>query len=319
MVKRVLLTGGTGFIGANLVRRLLDRGDDVHLLVRPDHRRARIAAIERAVTLHRADLADQAAVAAVVAAVRPEWIFHLATHGAYAWETDPGAMLRATVMGTANLVLACAHRGFEAFVNAGSSSEYGAKDHAPAVDEPLEPCSAYGVNKAWASQFCRHIAVSQALPLCTLRLYSVFGPWEDPRRLIPTLIRSGRAGAFPPLVSADAAHDFIYIADVAEAFVAAASRPAPGRIYNVGTGRQTTMREVAEVARRVLGIVAEPRWGTMPNRPWDSGVWVADIAPTVAALGWRPQYDFEAGLRRTVEWAAAHPAALVPSAAAATR
>jgi nucleoside-diphosphate-sugar epimerase len=214
-------------------------------------------------------------------------------------------MLETNVRGTALLLDACRKTGFEAFVNAGSSSEYGYFDGAPSETERLQPNSDYAVTKAFASQFLRSTAQRHGLAVTTLRLYSVYGPWEEETRLLPTLIARGRTGALPPLVGADTARDFIYVDDVTEAFVLAASRPPaePGAIYNVGTGVQTTIREVVEVARRVLDIAAEPVWGTMPRRPWDTSSWVADSRRIRKELGWEPGHTFEEGFRKMALWA----------------
>src|SRR5437867_6751282 len=129
-MKRVLLTGGTGFVGANLARRLLRDGHEVHLLVRPRHTGWRIAEIHGDLALHEVNLEEAEKLEGVVRAVRPEWVFHLAAHGAYSWETDLQRIVQTNVLGTMHLVEACLKSGFEAFVNTGSSSEYGLKEHA---------------------------------------------------------------------------------------------------------------------------------------------------------------------------------------------
>jgi nucleoside-diphosphate-sugar epimerase len=98
--------------------------------------------------------------------------------------------------------------------------------------------------------------------------------------------------------------DYVYVDDVSEAYVRAAtiSGQEPGAICNVCTGRQTTMRELVEVARRVLALRARPRWGSMPNRQWDTAVWVGDPTRIRVALGWRPRHTVESGLRRLAAW-----------------
>jgi dolichol-phosphate mannosyltransferase len=179
--------------------------------------------------------------------------------------------------------------------------EYGFKDHAPSETEPVDPRTDYAVTKAWATMLCRQVALARTLPIATLRLYSVYGPWEDPRRLIPTLIRCGREGRLPPLVDAESAHDFVYVDDVVDAYIATAERPRIGAIYNIGTGQQTTMAEVVATARRVFGIAADADWGSMPSRAWDSSVWVANIGSIKAELGWAPRYDFDTGFRQTAQ------------------
>lgn len=309
MSKRVLLTGGTGFVGANLARRLLDDGHEVHLLVRPRYRRWRIDGIRAHLRLHEAALLDREAVRKTIRAIRPDWVFHLAAHGAYASQSDLDRMVQTNILGTIHLVEACIETGFESFVNTGSSSEYGFKDHAPAESEPLEPSGHYAFTKASATLFCRYTAQERAVHLPTLRLYSVFGPYEEPTRLIPTLILRGKEGGFPPLVQPDVARDFVYTEDVIEAYCLAARRPGKekGAVYNVGTGVQTRMREVVEVAGRVMGIPAKPIWGAMANRRWDTPVWVSDSRKIRDQLGWFPRYSFEEGFRAFVRWLDENP------------
>jgi nucleoside-diphosphate-sugar epimerase len=303
-MKRVLLTGGTGFVGANLARRLLRDGHELHLLVRPGYQPWRIEEIRAEVQLHERHLHEVEAVSRLVSQIRPEWVFHLAAHGAYSWQTDWEQMVQTNIQGTMSLLSACLKTGFEAFVNTGSSSEYGFKDHAPAESEPIEPNSPYAVTKAAATMFCRQAAQSQRAHVPTLRLYSVFGPYEDPGRLLPVLIMRGLSGEWPPLADPEVARDFVYVDDVVEACLLAATRRTPewGPIYNVGTGVQTTLREAVAAARQVMGITAEPVWNDMPNRRWDAKVWVSDNRKLREQLGWQPRRTFAEGLRLMRDW-----------------
>ena len=303
-MKRVILTGGTGFVGANLARRLLRDGHELHLLVRPNYQPWRIDGIRSDMRLHELHLHETEAVARIVGQIRSDWVFHLAVHGAYSWQTDWEQMVRTNIQGTMSLVSACLKTGFEAFVNTGSSSEYGFKDHAPAESEPVEPNSHYAVTKAAATLFCRYTAQSRQVHLPTLRLYSVFGPYEDPGRLLPTLIMHGLQGELPPLADPSVARDFVYVDDVVEAYLLAASVRTPewGPIYNLGTGVQTTLRDAIEVARQVMHIAPEPVWNAIPNRNWDASVWVSDNRKIRAQLGWEPRSSFAQGFGLMVDW-----------------
>ena len=309
-MKNVIVTGATGFVGANLVRRLLQQGHEVHLLLRSGFQAWRIDDIRTQLQLHELQLHDAEAVKRVVRQIRPDWIFHLAAHGAYSWQTDLTQMMLTNVQGTTNLVTACLETGFSAFIHAGSSSEYGYKDHPPAETEFLEPNSHYAVTKAAATLFCRYTAQRENVPITTLRLYSVYGAYEDPNRLLPTIIRRGLTGEFPSLVSPDTARDYVYIDDVVDAFLlaACARHEKLGAVYNLGTGVQTSLRQVVEVARRVLSITAEPQWGSMPARAWDTKCWVADNRLIQQELGWTPRHAFEDGFRKMVAWAKENPA-----------
>ncbi len=303
-MKRTLLTGATGFVGANLARRLLGDGHEVHLLVRAGHEPWRLEGIRADVHLHEVDLADAEALPGVVASIRPEWVFHLAAHGAYSSQRDVQAIVRTNVLGTINLVEACLRTGFEAFVHTGSSSEYGFKDHPPPETDWIDPNSHYAVTKASATLYCRHTARSRDVPITTLRLYSVYGPFEEPTRLMPTLVVRGLDGGLPPLVNPEIARDYVYVDDVTDACLLATNQPAAerGAVYNLGTGVQTSLREMVALARRVLGVTAEPVWGSMPDRSWDTAIWVSDSRAIRAALGWAPRHTLEQGFRRLADW-----------------
>jgi UDP-glucose 4-epimerase len=302
--RRALVTGAAGFVGACLARRLIAEGHHVELVVRSGSDQWRLQGVAAETAVHQADLRDQRGTQAIVDRARPEWIFHLAAHGAYSWQTDARGIFETNALGTLNLAQACVDRGFEAFVHAGSSSEYGLKDHAPTEDEAPEPNSDYAVAKVTATLLCRHLAAQHGLHLATLRLYSVYGPWEDPRRLIPTLVAHGLRGELPPLVGPDTARDFVHVEDVCDAFLLAAATAVPGSsgIYNVGSGTQTSLRRVVELVRRVLDVSAVPQWGSHEPRPWDTGVWVADPGKIDRELGWKPKRDLESGLGNMAAW-----------------
>jgi nucleoside-diphosphate-sugar epimerase len=301
--RRVLITGASGFVGINLARAMLASGHDVHAVVRASHRPWRLRDLHGAVTLHVADLLDPLALEALMASVRPHWVLHLAAYGAYSSQVDVTRCVRTNVEASVALMDAAARAGVERFINTGTSSEYGLMDHPPDEDEPLEPNSLYAVTKAAATAYGRHVARSGRLHVTTLRLYSVYGPYEEPTRLIPTVILRGLQGGFPPLVSPEIARDFVYVDDVLSAYEAALHAEIPaGRVYNVGTGTQTTLRDVIDLSRSFFGIRGEPHWGTMPPRTWDTTSWVANIARVRAELGWEASTPFEEGFRRTAAW-----------------
>jgi nucleoside-diphosphate-sugar epimerase len=302
-VSRVAVTGATGFIGANLARRLLSDGHEVHLLVRPGHDPWRIADLGTAVRIHVVDLSDATQVREALSAARPAQLFHLAAYGAYAHQKEPAAAVTTNVLGTIVLLEAARSAGVGAFVYAGTSSEYGFVDHAPTEDEGPHPNSLYAVTKLAATEYCAYVARRDSARVVSLRLYSAYGPWEEPTRLVPQLVLACLDGRLPPLVDPTIARDLVHVDDVCDAFVMAASAErVPSAIYNVGTGTQTTLREIVEAARRTMRVTVEPRWGSMPDRAWDTSVWVADPSRIASELGWRARTTFADGLARTVEW-----------------
>jgi nucleoside-diphosphate-sugar epimerase len=299
-----LVTGGAGFVGANLVRRMIADGHDVHLILTPGRDYWRLGKDAAPYVPHHLDLADQPAVVSLLAVVRPEWIFHLATFGAYPNQNDFDRALRTNVIATASFVQAAMKQGFESLVVAGTSSEYGTKQEPPRESAGLDPLSYYAATKAAATILCRQLATAYAANLVILRLYSVYGPFEEPTRLIPSIVRESWSGRLPPLVDPASAHDFVFVADIVDAFVRCAEQGdhVPGAIYNTGTGIQVTLREVVDVARKVLHLKAEPDWGSMPPRPWDTSVWRSDSSSLREVTGWRPRHTFREGFERTAAW-----------------
>jgi len=307
---RSLVTGAAGFIGAALARRLAQRGDRVTALAGPGSDLWRLEGLRDAAEVLELDLRDADAVAAVMSAAHPDEVFHLAAHGAYSWQRSLPRMIETNVAGFAHVAEAALEAGARAIVAAGSSSEYGLKDHAPPEHELPEPNSAYAVTKASATLLGGWLARSRGAAITTLRLYSAYGPWEEPRRLMPALVAAGLGRRLPPLADPAIARDFVYVEDVCDAFLLAAqrARPGEGAVYNVGSGRQTSLRELASVAREVFAIEEEPAWAAFPARDWDTDVWVADARRAADALGWRAATPLEAGLAAFGAWMEEQPA-----------
>ena len=303
-VSRTIVTGGAGFVAANLIRRLLRDGHEVIAAVRPQSDAWRLSELQDEIDCVELDVTDAEQVAGLVCRVKPETIFHLAAHGAYSWQLERRRIFDTNVGGTLNILEAAVDQGVGTVVMAGSSSEYGFKDHSPAETEALEPNSDYAAAKAAATLLGGHIDRSESVNVVTLRLYSAYGPWEEPGRLVPRLVSSALSGRLPPLVDPDIARDFVFVADVVEGFVQAAAQAAPvtGRVYNLGSGRQTTLREIVEIARRLFAVREEPVWNTMAQRTWDTKVWVADPTRIRIELGWEASTSLEQGLEATAKW-----------------
>ena len=298
-MKRVLVTGASGFVGSNLVRHLLTDGHETHLLLRPSHQSWRLKEIAGDVRVHEADLEDGEGVRRVVMSARPDWVFHLAAYGAYPSQTRFQRMVSTNLLGCAALVDACAETGVEIFLHTGSSSEYGYKDHAPSEDEVLEPNSHYAITKAAATHYCQCVARARDLNAVTVRLYSIYGPFEEPSRLIPTLIRHGLRGTLPPLASPRIARDFVYVDDAVNAMLQVAAAPSiqRGAIYNICTGVQSTLSDVVAIVRKLMSISGEPVWSSMADRSWDTNCWVGSPQKIEREIGWRAQTTLEEGLK----------------------
>lgn len=299
----ILVTGASGFIGANLFKAVAAVRDDVYAAVRRG-RNWRLADVgdEQLVAV---DLNDFAATRNLVNGLRPQTIFDCAAYGAYSFEEDGGLIYQTNFQSIVNLVGLLEGRPFAALVHAGSSSEYGTNCSAPPEDSICEPNSHYAVSKVAVANYLRYMGKQKSFPCVNLRLYAVYGPYEDTSRLIPTLLRNAIAGKLPPFVDPRTSRDFIHVDDVCSAFVRAATAMQPGLYgenFNIGTGIKTTIAELAETTRRVFNVAAEPQFGTMEGRAWDLADWYADPSKAIAQFGWKPVIGLEQGLRSTAEW-----------------
>jgi len=298
----ILVLGASGFVGANLFRRLLAARSDVYGTASrfPAWRleglpEGQIVATDLLVESNLVDLLDR---------VRALTIFDCVAYGAYSYERDPELIYRTNLSFAVRLAEQLDGRGIRAWIHAGSSSEYGAASAGPGEDAAPAPNSHYAASKAAAAGLVHYMGKERGLPCANLRLYSVYGPWEDSSRLVPTVVVHGMRGELPPFVDPSVSRDFLYADDAVEAFVDAAlglDEPHHGESFNVGSGVCTTIGDVAKHARDLFGIDAEPEF-TMPPRDWDTGEWFANPRRMREAFGWQARPSFEEGLRRPADW-----------------
>lgn len=304
---KVFITGISGFVGANLARRLLSLGHEVHGIVRPDKNPWRLIDISDDMVLHRQDLLDRDKLHATLMAERPEVLYHLAVYGAYPSQKDANLILRTAVMGTLDMLTAAKAAEVGMVVNTGSSSEYGTKDHPMREDEIVEPSSYYAIGKVAATHLGQYLARAEKLPVITVRPFSVYGPYEEPGRLVPTVIGKALDNEDMPLADPATARDFIYVDDVVEGLIAASTRAdLSGEVFNLGSGRQEKLESLVGTVVRVTGSTSKILWGAYPPGPFDTSVWVADMSKAKEKLFYQARTPLAEGLSKTVEWFRKH-------------
>jgi dolichol-phosphate mannosyltransferase len=304
----VLVLGASGFIGANLFRHLLAARTDAFGTASKGGSWRLEGLPKEAVIV--TDLLIPENLKSLLERVKPRTVFDCTAYGAYSFETDYSLIYRTNLGLTAELLERLGAAGVAAYIHAGSSSEYGDLAAGPAEDAPRLPNSHYAVSKAAAADLIGYHGRKRGLPCANLRLYSVYGPWEDPSRLMPALVMRGLQGQWPPLVEPEVSRDFIHVDDACAAFVDAALALRPelwGRSYNIGSGARTRLRDLAAVARGVFGQAQEPVFASMPNRAWDVSAWYADPKRAQDELGWRATVGLEQGLRSMAQWVGALP------------
>jgi nucleoside-diphosphate-sugar epimerase len=302
--KRVfLVTGGTGFIGSVLVRKLVNNNEKVHLIVRKESKFWRIQDILSKVTCHVSDLSCVATLKKIIDKIKPSVIYHLATYGAYSYQDEADRIIKTNILGTWNLLKSTLDLDYELFVNTGSSSEYGFKQSKMCETDLLEPVSYYAVSKSSQTLLCYQIARVEKKPIVTFRPFSVYGPYEESTRFIPTLMKALYFREKMNLVSPEISRDHIYVDDMVDAyFLIDKLKKFRGEIFNIGTATQYSIKQVVETAVRVTERTTDFRWGQMKRRPWDTTNWIADISKARQLLGWEPRIDLKTGLSCMWKW-----------------
>jgi nucleoside-diphosphate-sugar epimerase len=167
----------------------------------------------------------------------------------------------------------------------------------------LEPNSYYAVAKSAQSLVCQHMARADRRPINTFRLFSVYGQYEEPSRLVPTLIRRCLQGRKLDMVSPDTARDFIHVDNVVAAYLQVGQLNLYcGEIFNIGTGVQSTMREVVRAVLQSTHTAVKVCWGSMPARSWDTETWLAEISKVRRLLKWSPHIGLVEGIVKTIDW-----------------
>jgi dolichol-phosphate mannosyltransferase len=299
----VAVIGASGFLGANVFRSLIQvREDAIGTTYSGDS--WRLEGIPTQNTTHL-NLLDPISLNAFLARCEPATIFDCSSFGAYSFEKD-WERIHATNYSTLIRILeTLSKREFAAYIHSGSSSEYGANATGPEESSLLLPNSHYAVSKAAASMAVNYFGKTVGMPVANLRLYSIYGPYEDSSRLIPVLCEKSLRGELPPFASEKISRDFIHVDDVVEAFVDTASRMGDGicgESFNIGTGRKTSLETLALTARKIFDISKEPEFDPAVGRAWDVEDWFANPTKASNLLGWNSRIGLEQGLASTREW-----------------
>ncbi len=302
-----LVTGGAGFIGSHIVRRIATMGKRVRVLDNFSFGKEKnLWGLEHEVELVSGDLLDLETVQKATEGV--EVVFHQAALRSVPFSVEnPHLVNRVNVEGTLNVLIAARDMGVRRVVYASSSSVYGDAPSLPKKEKQTpRPISPYAVSKLAGEHYCRVFTTLYGLETVCLRYFNVFGPGQDPdsqyAAVVPRFI-VGTLHGETLQVHGDGlqSRDFAYIENVVDAnLLAAQSQEANGCVFNIGHGKAHTLMDVIDLLRQVMR--SELRWVHSPERPGDVRQTLADISQAKRHLGYRPRISFEEGITETVKY-----------------
>ncbi len=307
-MQRILITGGTGFIGRHLTARLVGMGKEVHLLVRSPQSLERLGLLAGQVRAHEGDLCDKASLERAVAAARADVVYNLAACTDLRRPrpdlSDVTEALDVDVLGAIDFlrVLAQANKPPALMIQAASLAEYGTGPLPYREDQREEPVSAYGLSRLMQTHLLQSLKDRLPFPAVMLRLALTYGPGQSPGFMIPALIDALLRGERYDIKSGDVTRDLIHVDDIVDAFLASLNRPdLGGEVINISTGRERRMADVGRLIERLTGVSGLL---TIGDRRAVGGSPRLFAAPDKALdlLGWRAGVGFEDGLRHTIAW-----------------
>ncbi|GGI46220.1 CDP-abequose synthase [Paenibacillus marchantiophytorum] len=279
----ILVTGSTGFVGANLVRELVEQPNtNVSIIIRKSSDIWRIKDImHKFHKIFNSDLDDTKHVEEAFVEINPDYVYHVATYGGFPGQVDTQQTIKSNLIATMTLIDLSVKYDVKQFINTGSSSEYGIKDAPMKESDYCEPVNFYGITKLAATNYCSMIGRQQTnLKTCTLRLFSPYGDYEDDSRLYPSIKSSLMKNESPRLSRPYSVRDFIPISNVINIYLEILKvNYQSGDIINVGSGKQSNIEDFYyQIAKELDKENIIPIWGEATSRANEPKSWVADIS-----------------------------------------
>jgi nucleoside-diphosphate-sugar epimerase len=304
----VLVTGGNGFIGSHLVKRLKNLGAKIAVLSARMYTNQIIDFKDNGIKFFQVDLLNYKGLKNAVRRFRPKIIYHLAAEVNVRRDLSLAKRIfEVNTIGTINLICALEDYKFDCLVNTGTCEEYG-DGRTPFEEKQREsPVSAYSVSKVANSYFCSMLYRTQGLPIVTLRPFLTYGPGQSANMFIPSLIKSCLRGQDFVMTAGKQTREFNYIDDIIDGFILASlSKKAIGEIINIGNGWEY---RIIDVARKIVELIGKPiklKIGALPYRLGEANLFYCYNQMAKRLIDWYPKTDLESGLKQTIAWYREH-------------
>lgn len=294
------MTGATGFIGSHVARLLVREGYEVHALIRPRSNLWRLRDILPSLQVVSCELLASEELSEQLSRIQPDLCLHLA------WYAEPGKYLASTenvrlLTASLNLASRLAELGCKKLVAAGTCLEYDTRLGLLSERSPTRPQSLYAASKLALCLLLEQLASKSGMRVAWLRFFYQYGPFEDERRLVPSVIRSLLRNQPVKVTPGEQVRDYLHVEDVAAAVFAVALSDLSGPV-NIGSGKPVTVREIVTTIGALLHRPHLVELGGLPYEPSDPMFVCADNRLLVENTNWVPRYNLEQGLRQTVDW-----------------
>lgn len=303
---KFLITGASGFVGANFVRRLVKNKKSVVIFVRKNSNLWRLHDVLSSIEVKFVDMYDIKELRNLLKKIKPDFIYHFAAYGGHIFQKDVDIIIKTNAISSFNLMYALDEcKNLKRFINIGSSTEYGTKLKPMKETNKTMPTTFEGITKNIQTTFAQFFAKNYRFPIVTLRLFSVYGPYEQPGRLIYDVVTSLIKNQTLKLSTPYPKRDFVFIEDVISALEKAQETPAiEGEVFNIGSGHDYSVGDIVNLAFKLTKKKVEISWGdTEKERDFNTkSPWIANIEKARQILDWYPKYSFKEGFMETYQW-----------------
>ncbi|MFE9081023.1 CDP-abequose synthase [Bacillus cereus] len=301
--KTFLITGGYGFIGSHLVRRLLNLQAKIVLLIRTSSNSWRLNDILKNIETYEIDIRDKKQVQDAIKKVNPDYIFHLAAYGVNSAHTDYMHAIETNIIGTCNIIQAAKLVNCKKIIHMGSSSEYGNKMEPIHENMLLTPVDIYGSTKAAATILAHQIASENNINLITLRPFGIFGEAEEPHKIFSYIILQVLQNKDVNLTLCNQLRDYCYIENIIDACILAVENTTvQNDIFNIGSGTIYPLKHYVELLFKHLNTNSRPNYGAISSRTNERWIPEADVHKIKESLSWEPRINIEEGIIKTINW-----------------
>jgi nucleoside-diphosphate-sugar epimerase len=304
--EKVLVTGGSGFIGSHLIPKLLDARYDVYSLERYVTGRYVLGGCRMAKTVF-GDIRDYFTTRDLIRKIQPDAVIHLASISAVSYSYDhPNEVLETNLLGTINLAESCLREAphFKHFLFAGTSEEYGNQETLPIKENAeLHPNSPYAVSKVAADKYLQYMRDAYDFPITILRNFNTYGRKNNTHFIIERIITQMLKEKVVTLGDQSPIRDFLYVNDHVNSYLTCLQKEKTiGETFNFCTRHGTSIAQLVNLIKKITDFKGEVIWNTIPRRPLDIAKLIGDYSKAKNLLRWKPKYTLDEGLKLTVNF-----------------